>query len=145
MTRRETKGKRTKARGWNAPSKGERPAKPRAAFAGAPPAIQSALEAEGAIAGAAIGAFAGPVGAVAGLALGAAAGALAGHVLAAEQRRAVRHDDVLDHEIGVVGGDLGGAAPNQPVAQVAAYSVGSSGAAGPSHGTSEGPIQDVDD
>jgi uncharacterized membrane protein len=65
----------------------------------------------GELVGGLLGSMAGPPGAVAGMVLGAAAGALAGEVLDEEAERAHVHEDELDEEIGVAGGDLGAAKP----------------------------------
>lgn len=100
---------------------------------------------EGAIAGAAVGSFAGPVGVIAGTTLGGLMGALADEVLAEERRRAEAHDAQLDEAIGVTGGSMGAAPPDQPPARFGAYSTGSSGAT-EAHGTpSSGPIQELDE
>jgi hypothetical protein len=102
---------------------------------------------EGAVAGAAIGAMAGPVGIVAGSAIGGLIGAVAEEVLNEEEARRSKHDAELDEEIGVTGGTMGAAKPNQPPARFGAYSSASSGAGGmPSHdGVSSGPMQDIDE
>ena len=72
----------------------------------------------GAIAGAAIGAVAGPPGIFAGTAIGAAIGAAAGAALDANDAWQDRRDSELDEDIGVAGGDIGAAPPNQPPARV---------------------------
>jgi outer membrane lipoprotein SlyB len=70
---------------------------------------------EGAIAGEVVGAVlgsaGGPAGTVAGMVIGAAAGALVGEVLDREAARTNKHEEELDKEIGVSGGDLGLARP----------------------------------
>jgi hypothetical protein len=100
---------------------------------------------EGAIAGAALGSFAGPVGVIAGTTFGGLMGAVADEVLAEERHRAEAHDAELDETIGVIDGAIGAAPPGLPPARFGAYSAGSSGAT-ESHGTtSEGPIQDLDE
>jgi hypothetical protein len=93
------------------------------------------LGVEGALAGAAVGCFAGPVG----------VGALAEEVIDEEQRRFEAHDAELDEEIGVTSADLGAAPPDQPSAQFGAYSGASSGAAERTGTTSDGPMQDIED
>ena len=71
----------------------------------------------GEIVGGVLGAAAGVPGAITGMVLGGAAGALAGRVLDSEAERAHVHDEELDEEIGVTGGDLG--APH-PIVQTGA-------------------------
>jgi len=61
----------------------------------------------GEILGGVLGAAAGLPGAIAGMVIGGAAGALAGKVLDNEAERTHVHDEELDKEIGVSGGDLG--------------------------------------
>ena len=68
----------------------------------------------GEIVGALLGAAAGPPGAVAGMVLGAAAGALAGNALDRDAERAHAHEEELDAEIGVSGGDIGAPRPAAP-------------------------------
>jgi uncharacterized membrane protein len=62
----------------------------------------------GEIVGGIVGAAAGLPGAIAGMVIGGATGALAGKVLDSEAERTHVHDEELDKEIGVSGGDLGG-------------------------------------
>jgi hypothetical protein len=101
------------------------------------------IEAEGALAGAAIGSFAGPVGAIAGLAIGGVVGAAADMALERQHRRDRADEARLDAAVGIIDGDMGAASPDQPPAVVGAFSSGSAGAgAGPSsHPVSEGPMQ----
>jgi hypothetical protein len=61
----------------------------------------------GEVAGAVLGSAGGPVGAVVGMVVGGLAGTLAGDVLGKDDERAHAHDEELDKEIGVSGGDLG--------------------------------------
>jgi hypothetical protein len=103
------------------------------------------LGVEGALAGAAVGSIAGPVGVIAGTALGGLFGAMADEVLEQDRRQVDAHDEELDEEIGVMGGDIGAAAANQPTARFGAYSSSSSGASDAGTSTSEGPIQEVDE
>jgi phage tail tape-measure protein len=63
----------------------------------------------GEVAGGVLGSAAGPAGAVAGMVVGAAVGALVGEVLDHEATRAHVHDEELDEDIGVRGGNLGAA------------------------------------
>ena len=76
-------------------------------------------EAEGAtsgmIAGAVIGANAGPPGMVAGAIIGGLAGVVAGAVLDNEASRQEIHTRELDAEIGVSGGDMGAPILSHPV------------------------------
>jgi hypothetical protein len=61
--------------------------------------------------GAVVGSIAGPPGVIVGMVIGAAAGSLAASAIAKEEHRHAVHDEELDKEIGVVGGDLGAARP----------------------------------
>jgi hypothetical protein len=98
--------------------------------------------ASGAMAGAIVGAAAGPPGMVAGAVLGAVAGAVAAMVLDADADRATVHTQVLDEEIGVIGGDMGAPNLKHPPATVGAYSVAASGAgASTGEDPAEGPMQ----
>jgi phage tail tape-measure protein len=80
-----------------------------------PPASHTHGEQTGAIAGeivgATLGAAAGVPGALAGMVLGGVAGALAGKALDSEAERTHVHDEELDKEIGVSGGDMGAVQP----------------------------------
>lgn len=69
--------------------------------------------ASGAVTGALIGFFAGAgaIGVVVGGALGAAAGGGVGKYVRERSKRERAHDEVLDREIGVMGGDIGAAPP----------------------------------
>ncbi len=100
----------------------------------------------GAIAGGAVGAMGGPAGIVAGAIMGGAVGTAIGHTLEKDDERAHEVEEDLDKDIGVSGGDLGAASPNQPPAKRGNYSAGSAGA--PTSGgsaPSEGPLQSLDD
>jgi hypothetical protein len=100
----------------------------------------------GAAAGAALGAMAGPPGAVAGALIGAIVGTAAG--LASERGAAQgeRENEVLDKEIGVIGGSMGAASPDQPPARIGAFSVGSMGVGSEVHPeVAAGPMQSLDD
>jgi hypothetical protein len=99
----------------------------------------------GAVTGAATGAIAGPPGILAGAVVGAAMGMVIGKALDREDDRQRLHDEDLDREIGVEGGDLGAAVPGQPPARIGAYSVASAGAGSSSPCASEGPMQSLDD
>jgi hypothetical protein len=65
----------------------------------------------GEIVGAVIGSAAGPVGVVAGMVVGALAGTLVGAGLEADEEWARKHDQKLDEEIGITGGELGAVQP----------------------------------
>lgn len=84
--------------------------------------------ATGAAVGAALGSFAGPPGIITGAVLGAAAGGAAGVALAEANEKRDSHDELLDEEIGVIGGDIGAAPPNAPEATRGTYSASSVGA-----------------
>jgi hypothetical protein len=75
--------------------------------------------------------------------LGAVAGTLAGEVLGAESERKHRHDEQLDEDIGVIGGDLGAAPKDAPPARLGAPSAASVGVSTGGEGLTpaEGPIQ----
>jgi len=99
----------------------------------------------GAIAGAAVGSIAGPAGIVAGGVIGGAAGAVAGFALSNGAASRHARGAELDHEIGVIDGDLGAPSLKHPPARVGAYSSSSAGVAGSASAPpSEGPMQDVD-
>ncbi len=103
------------------------------------------LSVSGAVTGAATGAVAGPPGILAGAVVGAAMGMVIGKALDREDDRQRLHDEELDREIGVQGGNLGAASPNQPPARTGAYSAASAGAGSSSPCASEGPMQSLDD
>ncbi len=97
-----------------------------------------------AVAGAALGAIAGPAGAIAGALIGSFAGTIAAIAMDNASRDATIHDDKLDEEIGVVSGSLGAPGLKHPPARVGAYSAGSSGVPSSGGRSAEGPMQDVD-
>jgi phage tail tape-measure protein len=99
----------------------------------------------GAMTGAAAGSVAGPPGMVTGAAIGAAVGAVIGTVLDREDDRKRLHDATLDAEIGVEGGDLGAASPDQPPARRGMYSAASAGMGATPTSASEGPLQNPDE
>lgn len=76
-------------------------------------ALEASIAASGAVVGTTLGAIAGPVGMVAGGVIGSALGAVAGHAMDDEEERRSLHDQELDREIGVEGGDMG-ARPSSP-------------------------------
>ncbi len=100
----------------------------------------------GAAAGAMSGVIAGPPGVVAGAVIGATVGAMAGAAVGADQQEKTAIDEKLDREIGVIGGDIGAAPPNQPPARVGTYSAAIGPALRPddSQTPAEGPIPDED-
>ncbi|MEO7331910.1 MAG: hypothetical protein ABI193_25260 [Minicystis sp.] len=98
----------------------------------------------GAAAGAMAGAMAGPAGAAIGAVLGAAIGAIAGYAVDAGSEEAAIHDAVLDEEIGVFGGNLGEASPDQPAPSYQRLHLSSLGISSPEGEPNEGPIQNVD-
>ena len=67
----------------------------------------------GGIAGAAVGAMAGPAGILAGGVLGTTIGALAGVAFEGDANDRLLHDEELDREIGIAGGPMGAASPMQ--------------------------------
>jgi hypothetical protein len=100
----------------------------------------------GSLAGAAVGAVAGPPGVVAGAVIGGVAGALTGLGVADDAQWRHGHAAALDDAIGVTAGDLGAASPDLPPARIGAFSSGSAGVSAARHSTpSEGPMQDIDD
>jgi hypothetical protein len=100
----------------------------------------------GALAGIAMGAVAGPGGLVVGGLLGALGGAGVADVLSKIQEHHSAHEQRIDEDIGVIGGDLGGAPPDQPPAFIGAYSVEASGGTSGSMGATpdEGPFPKAD-
>jgi outer membrane lipoprotein SlyB len=99
----------------------------------------------GEIAGAVVGSVAGPVGTIAGMVIGAAAGAIAGEELGAESERAHQHDEKLDQDIGVIGGDLGAVQPGGPPRRGSPSPASLGLSRGGGSAPSEGPMQDIDD
>jgi nucleotide-binding universal stress UspA family protein len=118
---------------------------------GAPEGLETAHHAEevlaisGAVAGATVGIVAGPPGVAIGTVIGAAMGMAAGKTLDNEDKRKHLREEQLDRAIGVSGGDLGAAPPNQPPARVGAYSAASAGVGASPSSSSEGPIQSLDE
>jgi hypothetical protein len=102
----------------------------------------------GAAAGAVLGMVAGPRGMAFGAALGAVVGAAAGIALRDTEIRRERHDAQLDRDIGVFGGNLGEALPDQPPSRRGAFHAACVGLGGDGSGgsgqPSEGPMQNVD-
>jgi hypothetical protein len=117
--------------------------------AGVPPPSSAPFALEtlaGMAAGAAIGAMAGPPGMIAGAVLGSAMGAAASIALDAQSAEETRSDEALDEEIGVFGGNIGEAAPNQPPATRGTFSVAAMGLSNEADvPPTEGPIPNVDE
>lgn len=104
-----------------------------------------ALElAAGAAAGALTGAIAGPPGAVIGAVLGGAAGVAAGVLRKEEACEERRHDEQLDRDIGVSGGHIGEASPDQPPSRHGLFHSDVLGISSPGREDSDGIIQNVD-
>jgi hypothetical protein len=104
-----------------------------------------ALElAAGAAAGALTGAIAGPPGAIIGAVLGGAAGVAAGVVRKREARDERQHDEQLDRAIGVSGGHIGEASPDQPPSRHGLFHSDVLGISSPAREDSDGIIQNVD-
>lgn len=84
----------------------------------------------GVLAGAALGAFAGPAGLIA----GALGGSFVGAVLAIGHNRQMRLDAIdeerVDRELGIIGGDIGAPNLRHPPATVGTFSSGSLGFGG---------------
>ncbi|MFT3764647.1 MAG: hypothetical protein QM820_03880 [Minicystis sp.] len=99
----------------------------------------------GAAAGAAVGVLAGPPGIIAGAVVGGAIGGVAAAALRLGQQEAERANEALDHDIGVIGGDIGEAPPDAPKSRLGVFhaaSLGMGGAAGAV--PSEGMMQNLD-
>ena len=95
----------------------------------------------GALAGAAVGAIAGPPGVAAGAIIGGVVGAIVAKISDEEADRVSAHDNELDAEIGVNGGDLGAPNLKHPPAVRGTYSAGAAGGGGADSGvTSDGPM-----
>jgi hypothetical protein len=117
--------------------------------AGVPPPSSAPFALEtlaGMAAGAAVGAMAGPPGMIAGAVLGSAMGAAASIALDAQNAEETSSDAALDQEIGVFGGNIGEAAPNQPPATRGTFSIASMGLSNEADvPPAEGPIPNVDE
>jgi hypothetical protein len=116
---------------------------------GVPPPSSAPMAAgvlSGMAAGAAVGAMAGPPGILAGAVIGSAVGAAASIALDVQNVEDEQNDEQLDRDIGVFGGHLGEASPNQPPAVRGAFSAASMGVStGPAIEPSEGPIPSVEE
>jgi hypothetical protein len=98
----------------------------------------------GAAAGAIAGTLGGPPGIAIGACLGGAIGAMAGEAAHMGQVEAAREDAALDGDIGVDGGDIGAAAPDQPEARNPIHAASLGVATGATVPSSDGPIQNLD-
>jgi hypothetical protein len=100
----------------------------------------------GAAGGAALGLITGgPPGAIVGAIIGGTAGAVAGGASEDGAAQLQSEDAQLDKDIGVDGGKLGEASPNQPPAVIGAFSRSSMGAGtGGEEELAAGPMQSVD-
>lgn len=98
----------------------------------------------GAGAGALTGAIAGPPGAAIGAVIGGAIGAAAGFAIDAEAHEKAAHDEKLDEDIGVIGGNLGEAAPGQPPPSFRRVHLASLGISEGGADSSDGPMQNPD-
>lgn len=95
----------------------------------------------GVVAGAALGAFAGPPGVVAGAIIGSAAGAVLAIAQNRQMHRNAEDDDLYDEELGIIGGELGSPNLEHPPATVGTYSAASAGVAtGTDLRVAEGPL-----
>lgn len=100
--------------------------------------------AAGAGAGAVAGSVAGPPGAAIGALIGGAIGAAAGFAIDAEAHEKAAHDEKLDVEIGVIGGNLGEAPPGQPPPSLQHIHLASLGISGSGADAGDGPTQSPD-
>ena len=80
-----------------------------------------------------------------GAAVGVAIGAMAGLALRRAEVARIDHDEALDKEIGVIGGDLGAAPPDAPPPRIGAYHAASIGVGAPTQAPAEGAIENLDD
>ncbi len=99
----------------------------------------------GAAAGAALGMVVGPPGAAVGAVIGVVVGAAAGIALRDTEIQHEIDDAQADRDIGVIGGNIGEAQPDQPPSRRGVFHSASLGiGAGGSGEPSEGPMQNVD-
>ena len=106
----------------------------------APVALDAAA---GAAAGALAGTLAGPIGMAIGAVIGGFVGGAAGVAVETTGREKSAHDEELDRDIGVSGGNLGEAKPDQPPSR-GRFHAGSLGVGDAGPESSDGPIQNVD-
>jgi hypothetical protein len=95
-----------------------------------------------AAAGAIAGTVGGPIGMAIGAVIGGIVGAAAGVVVESEDREKSLHNEQLDRDIGVSGGNIGEASPNQPPSH-GRFHAASLGVADEEAESSDGPIQNV--
>jgi hypothetical protein len=100
--------------------------------------------AAGAAAGALTGAIAGPPGAVIGALIGGAVSVAAGVVREDHAREEQRHEAELDRAIGVDGGNIGEASPDQPPPRHGLLHADALGISSGGQEPSDGIIQNVD-
>ena len=99
----------------------------------------------GACAGATTGAITGPVGLAIGIVVGGAIGASSGVVMEMVEHEHRVHDEQLDRDIGVSGGDIGSPNLSHPPARFGMYHYESLGMGSVAqHAPAEGPMQEVD-
>ncbi|MEP7125610.1 MAG: glycine zipper domain-containing protein [Byssovorax sp.] len=106
----------------------------------APVALDAAA---GAAAGALAGTLAGPVGMAIGAVIGGFVGGAAGVAVETSDQEKSTHEEQLDQDIGVSGGGIGEASPNQPRSH-GRFHAASLGVADAEPESSDGPIQNVD-
>jgi hypothetical protein len=99
--------------------------------------------AAGAAAGALAGTLAGPVGMAIGAVIGGFVGGAAGVAVETTGRERSAHDEQLDRDIGVSGGNLGEAKEGQPPSR-GRFHAGPLGVGDAGVESSDGPIQNVD-
>jgi hypothetical protein len=112
----------------------------RAPSMAAPVALDAAA---GAAAGAIAGTIAGPVGMAIGAVIGGFVGGAAGVAVETADKEKSAHDAQLDQEIGVSGGNIGEASPEQPPSH-GRFQAASLGVSDSEPESSDGPIQNVD-
>ncbi len=96
-----------------------------------------------AAAGAIAGTVGGPIGMAIGAVIGGIVGAAAGVAVESADREKSLHDEQLDRDIGVSGGHIGEASPNQPPSH-GRFHAASLGVSDGASESSVGPIQNVD-
>lgn len=106
----------------------------------APVALDAAA---GAAAGAIAGTIAGPIGMAIGAMIGGFVGGAAGVAVETSGQQERAHDEQLDRDIGVSGGDLGEAPPNQKPSR-GRFHAAAVGSVDAEPESSDGPIQNVD-
>ena len=105
----------------------------------APVALDAAA---GAAAGAIAGTIAGPIGMAIGAVIGGFVGGAAGVAVERADQEQSLHDEQLDRDIGVSGGDIGEASPNQPPSR-GRFQSAALGGSDTAPESSDRPIQDA--